>query len=434
MYNFEMSSIKKLSIVYLSTIFVLALWAAAHYRVEIVDGSQALFHMMNGEPYRHYINNRTLSKFIQFSAYFNQTLVKSGYSFKTIYYFHNVMVAITPFLIALITTFYLFKLKKQDYLIYYFISFSLSILLTHSFHVSLVPESILFGWLAFFCWQNSYSNWSYLLGIPSAIFLNLAYESSCGFSVFIIFSTLHLFITKRLFLESFKSYFLKILLSLLCFGTIYYRIVGFEQFGILEFSAKQSLRLNYPAFYSFILSLFLFCLLHLKKVNKSVIIFLLIIINLFVTIFVSGEYMQFLSGYHLRVYAFIPAMVILAMLYLNRDNIGKNSKSLIIFCYISLIVFGVNDFRTTKYWEEFRIERNAELSIYNSGCNIIDQPNWEIPYYSMNSQQTFKPAFFVIGNEDNSRCDFTQGPFQVAPKLFHTDHIKNYDFSLFLSK
>jgi len=436
MYNFSMNSIKKLSFVYLSTIFVLGLWAAVHYRVEMVDGSQALFHMMNNSPYLHYINHRTLSQYIQLSALFTSSMIDAEFSFKTIYLFHNIAIALTPFLIALVTTLFLFKQKQQKLLVYYFISFSLSVLITYSFHISLVPETLLFGWLAFFCWQYSNSIWSYILGIPCAVLLNLGYESSCGFSVFIIFGTLYLLKEKKLFKEPIASYLLKIVMSILCVITIFYRINKFEHFGVLKYSAKHSFDGNYPMFYSLIASVVLLILLHLKRMNKVLVISLLIVFNIGIYFFTRDSVNLFLSGYHLRVYAFVPSMIILMMMFFNQKNILPNLKYFIAFCYISLLSSAFNDINVTNSWIDYRSKREEELAAYSKGCYILDKVNWEIAYYSINMQQTFKPQYFVIDNTDSTRCNISQGPFQLVPQIYLFDKVRNYnfDYKLFLSE
>lgn len=427
-----MSSTKKLSIIYLISLFALGLWAAWHYRIEMVDGSQALFHLMNNMPYENYINHRRLGQFIQYSAFFNSFLIEMGLSFKTIYLLHNIAIALNPFLICLLTLWFLIKNNKEKLIVYYLISFSMSILMTYSFHISLVPESILFGWLAYFCWRYSHSLSAFVLGIPSAIFLNLGYESSCIFSLVIIFGTLYLAVTKKISNESVRSSLLKVLMSLLCLITIIYRLYYFEHFGFLKYSATESVSSHFPAFYFMITAFIAIILFKVKKINNKFIHFLLILSNIVIFYYFSDSHLNVFSGYNLRTIAIAPAFIIFLFMLVDRQD--KTSKNLEILCFVLLVTFGIHDILLTKYWHQYRVERLAKLDQYKSGCYTLDHSDWEMPYFSLNSQQTFKPNFIVIDNTDDSRCEQVMGEYQLIPKIYLYEKVKNYDFSLLFLK
>jgi len=160
----------------------------------------------------------------------------------------------------------------------------------------------------------------------------------------------------------------------------------------------------------------------------------MILINICIFLLFPIQEMSTFSGYNLRTLVFIPSFFCLALMILFDLKEINYKNTLIPFCYITLLTFAINDIRITQDWTTFREKRDKSLAQYQEKCNIPDGPNWEIPYISINYQQTFKPSFIVIDNKDETRCKPIKGHYQIVPKVYQYDRVRNYDFSLLFTK
>ncbi len=425
---------KALSIISLLIFFGLSCFAGISFRPELNDGVQVLFQMLNSHTYTHYINSRALGHFLEYTVLFNYKLIAMGLTFEDIYSIHNLSLALNPFIITLITVVFLFIVKKSQYIPFYFINVFVVIFLSYSFHVSLLSESILLAWLAFFCWKFSYSWISYLLGIPAAILYHLGYESVLIFS-FAIFIATAIEIKKKTLKDlPQRDAFLKILIPAVSFAMILYRTITFEKFGQLENSLAYAFTANYPETYLILFSLLVLAILTFSRVDFRWIFGIALTGLALIFVYIPIDKYHYLAGYYLRSLMVFPSFIIFLITIYLSTKLKKDTQLLhnfTLMAFLFLIFFSLSDLKRTFDWREYRQQQFTNLNSFSDGCHIVDDENWSLPYFSILLQSSFRPQKLLIPSKSGSGCEFIMAGNRRIPSLIINDNIRTFYFTSF---
>lgn len=412
----------------------LALFAALSHRVEIGDGVQALFHMLNGMPYQNYINSRTLGQITQFTAYFNNPLLALGASYQTLSTLHQVSLAFFPLLLLLINARLCFKLQKDEWLPYLLLTYTLAILPTAPFAISLVPEAVMLFWTSFLLWSPTARLRQALASCLFLIVAGLGHESILVLNVLLlafVFWELYRLGWGTLTYPT-KLYALSALLVLI------YRVTTIEQAGFFLSSALDMLRYPGPFHYVVAMALVLVLVAHaptgwqkfFPKLFALCAVVAITLTAIHLSQFRSELPRMSYSGFHYRSLTFFISALLLVLCYFFRTK--ASSTRLLGINFSALIVVTLVDLFCTIGWAKHRTQERAFYEQFPLGCHQRAGLDDFSAYKSVIYQNSFDIDRIVFPIQPKNVCEkLANRDAKTKPWGLIQDPINNFTFRFY---
>lgn len=428
----------------------ISLFAAFHHRVETYDGVQTLFHMLNGYTHGSYINHRQLGVLTQSIAYAQPWLSGSlGLSFETLLDLFNYYVALHCTFVMALTFWLTWKLKLIQLIPFHIVHYALAIIPVTTIHMSLVPETLGYSYLAFlgfyFYNDKNYSFGMKLLTVFAMSMALLGYETS-----FLLFIGISIFLLSQ-FLKSqsalgwikensFYSFFFIVNFIIFLIRMSQFNSTGVYQKSLNDLFETIPFTLYFMLFATaaFSSNVLLKSTPRLKIFQKSCIAVCIGICLFIVTNHYKSD-LIIIQGFSIRTVAFIFSYLFMLLIVIahQRDKELKMSPSLVIISMLILLSSGLVDVQGTRYWSRSRNRAHVEFAQYKNGCHIIETNDWTTAYQSLLFQKSFEPHFIVFSKNhlalNNWRKDLCD-PIEsiTASKKPHGllfDEIRSFNFT-----